>query len=189
MSRHLRLVATTIALLLAPAALAAQQMDHSAHAQHTTSASGIAPTESGQDAFAAIAEIVRILDADPATDWSVVNLEALRQHLRDMHEVTLRSAVAQRSVPGGLVADVTGDARTTPAIRRMLVSHARALDAMPDLRASTEEIADGVRLTVTTERQDAGAVARVRGLGVVGLLTLGDHHRAHHLMIARGMAH
>jgi len=40
----------------------------------------------GQDAFGAIQEIVQILDADPKTDWSKVDLEALRQHLIDMDE-------------------------------------------------------------------------------------------------------
>ena len=187
MSRRLPTAVAALALLLAPGLAAAQRMDHSAHAQHA--AAGATPAEPGQDAFAAIAEIVRLLDADPATDWSKVNLEALRAHLQDMHEVTLRAAVAQRPVPGGLVADVTGDARTAAAIRRMLVAHARELDAMPDLRAATEEIAGGVRLTVTAERDDARQVARVRGLGAIGLLTLGDHHRVHHLMIARGGGH
>lgn len=182
----LRLAAAALALAAAPCALPAQQMDHSAHAQHAT---GALPTEPGQDAFAAIAEVVRLLDADPATDWSKVSLEALRAHLQDMHEVTLRSTVAQREVAGGLVADVTGDERTAAAIRRMLVAHARELDAMPGLRAATEEIAGGVRLTVTAEQPDARQVARLRGLGAIGLLTLGDHHRMHHLMIAKGMAH
>ena len=37
----------------------------------------------GHDAFGAIQEIVQILDADPNTDWSKVDLEALRQHLID----------------------------------------------------------------------------------------------------------
>ena len=44
------------------------------------------PPMPGQDAFGAIQEIVQILDADPKTDWSKVDLEALRQHLIDMDE-------------------------------------------------------------------------------------------------------
>jgi hypothetical protein len=44
------------------------------------------PTMPGQDSFGAIQEIVRILEADPNTDWSKVDLEALRQHLIDMNE-------------------------------------------------------------------------------------------------------
>jgi hypothetical protein len=47
----------------------------------------------------------------------------------------------------------------------------------------------GVRLTVTArDAEDAKAVARVRGLGFIGLLTLGGHHQPHHLAMARGQA-
>jgi len=49
------------------------------------------PSLPGQDAFGAIAEVVRFLEADPETDWSAVDLERLRQHLIDMNEVVLRS--------------------------------------------------------------------------------------------------
>jgi hypothetical protein len=141
----------------------------------------------GQDAFGAIAEIVRILDADPRTDWNRVDLERLRQHLIDMHEVVLHAAVTASAVEGGLAMDVTGAGRTTAAIRGMVVPHATELDRMPGLAATTESIPGGVRLTVTArDAQDAGAVARVRGLGFIGLLTLGAHHQAHHLAMARG---
>lgn len=43
-------------------------------------------TESGTDLFATIQEVIRKLEANPDTDWSKVNLEALREHLRDMFE-------------------------------------------------------------------------------------------------------
>ena len=46
-------------------------------------------TQAGQGAFAAIQEVVEILAADPKTDWSKVNIDALRQHLVDMDNVTL----------------------------------------------------------------------------------------------------
>jgi hypothetical protein len=74
---------------------------------------------------------VRLLEADAATDWSKVNLEALRQHLIDMNDVTLRSAAVQAEVPGGARFDVTGEGRTTGAIRRMLTSHSRMLPVEP----------------------------------------------------------
>ena len=51
------------------------------------------PAMPGQDAFGAIAEVVQMLDADPSTDWSKVDLERLRQHLIDMDEVTMRSMI------------------------------------------------------------------------------------------------
>ena len=55
------------------------------------------PTMPGQDTFGAIQEIVQILDADPKTDWSKVDLEALRQHLIDMNEVTLKKPTPRPS--------------------------------------------------------------------------------------------
>jgi hypothetical protein len=153
---------------------------------HGTATTG-APTMPGQDAFGAIAEVVQMLDADPSTDWSKVDLERLRQHLIDMNEVVLRSEVKQTPVPGGLVMDGTGTGRTEQAIRAMVVPHAVELDRMPSFAAKTEPIPGGVRLTVTAKaRDDAKAVARLRGLGFVGLLTAGAHHGPHHLAMARG---
>jgi hypothetical protein len=74
------------------------------------------------------------------------------------------------------------------AIRRMLGAHAPMLDAMDRYRAAASEIAGGMRLTVTARNtDDAHAVARVRSLGFIGLMTEGEHHGPHHVMIARGM--
>ena len=162
------------------------------HTQHMRAMHGMAgsvPTMPGQDAFGAIAEIVRILDADPATDWSKVDIERLRQHLIDMNEVMLRSAVEQKPAPGGLAMDVTGTGRTEQAIHAMVVPHAAELDRMPSFAARTEPIPGGVRLTVVARRpDDAKLVARIRGLGFAGLMTEGAHHQRHHLAMARGEA-
>ena len=164
--------------------------DADVHAQHMRMMQGAgAPTMPGQDAFGAIAEVVRILDADPATDWSRVDLERLRQHLIDMHEVVLRSAVKPTQIPGGLVMEITGMGRTEQAIRAMVVPHAAELDRIPSLAAKTEPIAGGVRLTVTARKaDDPKVVARIRGLGFAGLMTEGAHHQAHHLAMAKGEA-
>jgi hypothetical protein len=162
------------------------------HAQHVQMMRGTAaggPTLPGQDAFGAIAEIVHVLDADPATDWTRVDLERLRQHLIDMSEVMLRSAVRPAPVPGGLAMDVTGAGRTEQAIRAMVVPHAAELDLIPAFSAKAEPIAGGVRLTVVAKRaDDAKVVARIRGLGFAGLMTEGAHHQAHHLAMAKGEA-
>lgn len=157
------------------------------HAMQQGMASVGAPSMPGQDAFGAIAEVVQMLDADPSTDWSKVDLERLRQHLIDMNEVVLRSQVKQSEVPGGLVMNVTGTGRTEQAIRTMLVPHAAELDRMPAFAAKTELIPGGVRLTVTAKApDDVKAVARLRGLGFIGLLTAGAHHGPHHLAMAKG---
>ena len=95
-----------------------------AHAgMHATSTT---PTMPGQDAFGAIQEIVQILDADPKTDWSKVDLEALRQHLIDMNEVTLRADAAPKAIDGGLEIAVTGTGRTLAAIQRMITAWAQS---------------------------------------------------------------
>jgi len=146
----------------------------------------------GQAAFGAIRDVVRTLESDPKTDWSKVNLEALRQHLIDMDDVTMRSEVVQRPIAGGLQMDITGAGRTTFAIRRMITSHGAMLDQSTDYHASVVEIPNGTRLTVTSRNpEDAKAVARIRGLGFAGILTEGDHHAQHHIALARGdaMAH
>jgi hypothetical protein len=157
------------------------------HGHDAHQAPGATPSLPGQDAFGAIAEVVRLLDADPATDWSKVKIERLRRHLIDMNEVVLRSEVKERPVPGGLVMEITGAPRTAEAIRAMLVPHAAELDRMPDLSARAEPLPNGIRLTVTARSQsDDRAVARLRGLGFAGLLTIGGHHGPHHLAMARG---
>lgn len=160
------------------------------HAQHMRAMQGMAagvPTMPGQDAFGAIAEVVRLLDADPSTDWAKVDLERLRQHLVDMNEVVLRSAVKQTPVSGGLAMEITGSGRTGQAIRTMVVPHAIELDRLPSFAAKTESIPSGVRLTVLAKNpDDAKVVARIRALGFAGLLTEGAHHQAHHLAMAKG---
>lgn len=162
-------------------------MDHAAHLAALAECDTAVPTLAGQAAYAAIGEIVRMLKGDPNTDWSKVNIEALRQHLIDMDEVTMRSAVTQRPVEGGIVIDVTGTGRTEAAIRRMAIAHGSMLDLSDDYHASAVEIRGGARITVTAENHaDARVVARIRGLGFAGLFTEGDHHAPHHLALARG---
>ena len=185
--RKLFVIVIALGLVAAGGARVAAQHGGMSHGAHETQGGAAAPTLPGQDAFGAIAEVVRLLDADPATDWSKVDLERLRRHLIDMNEVVLRSEVKQRPIPGGLVMDVTGAPRTAEAIRAMLVPHAAELDRLPALSARAEPLPNGIRLTVTARAaDDERAVARLRGLGFAGILTLGGHHGPHHLAMARG---
>jgi hypothetical protein len=175
----------------APPATPPGQMQHG-HGAHGTMPGQHYPgpgrlTQPGQDAFAAMAEVVRVLELDPATDWSKVDLERLRQHLIDMNEVVLRAAVVATPVPGGLTMDVTGSGRTAPSIRAMVVPHAMELDRMPAWSAKTEQLGDGVRLIVIArDPSDSATVAKIRGLGFAGLLVQGGHHGPHHLAMAKG---
>lgn len=170
---------------LSVTALHAQAHEHTPGMTHPAPVA--APKEGGQAAFTSIAEIVRILDADPRTDWSKVNIEALRQHLIDMDEVTMRASVLAEETAGGAIFTVTGTGRTLDAIRRMTMS--RAATGTPDgsVKMSVVEVAGGVRFTALAGNpSDARAVARIRGLGFIGVVAIGDHHAPHHLGIANG---
>jgi hypothetical protein len=56
------------------------------------------PTTPGQEVFGTIQEIVKILESDPTTNWSKVNIVALHEHLIDMDEVTMRAAGSERAL-------------------------------------------------------------------------------------------
>jgi hypothetical protein len=155
------------------------------HQQHHPMGGG--PMQMGQGAFGAMAEVVRALEANPATDWSKVDMEGLRQHLIDMDEVVLRASVKATQVPGGLSMDVTGTGRTVQSIRAMVIPHSTELAGMPVWSAKAEPIPDGIRLIVVArDPADAKTVARIRGLGFAGLLVQGGHHGPHHLAMAKG---
>lgn len=162
----------------------AQHGTHAAHPHHAGGTAQAVPTMPGQDAFGAIQEIVRILEADPTTDWDKINLAALREHLVDMNEVTLKAVAVERRIDNGLQVDVTGTGRTLEAIRRMLPAHGRELNQLPNWRAATEALPNGVRLTVTSSER--AEIAHIRGLGFIGLMVSGSHHQPHHLMMAKG---
>jgi hypothetical protein len=142
------------------------------------------PTMPGQDAFGAIQEIVGILEADPKTDWSKVDLEALRQHLIDMNEVTLNADAVATPIDDGVEIAVTGEGRTLAAIQRMVPAHAQMLNQMNGWSAKTTLLPNGVSLTVTSP--DPKEVQHIRGLGFIGLMVSGSHHQMHHLAMARG---
>lgn len=138
----------------------------------------------GQDALGAVQEVVGLLLADPATDWSEVSIARLREHLVAMDEVMLRAEVAERPIDGGLEIELTGGERTVDAIRRLVPSHARAMDGFRGWRVAAEDSADGVRLTL--ESTDPGEAEVIRALGFFGFMASGVHHPHELLAVARG---
>jgi hypothetical protein len=153
-------------------------------AMHRQGEASAQPTLPGQDAFGAIQEVVGILEADPDTDWSKVDIGALREHLIDMNEVTLHAKAEETSLADGVEIAVTGDGRTRDAIRRMIPAHARELDGLNGWSAKAVEAPNGIRLTVTGA--DATQARKIRALGFMGLMVQGGHHQPHHLLIAKG---
>jgi hypothetical protein len=185
----MKLIGWGLVALLAPSAAWAQgvttqdRAEHSAmHASMHAAASW--PTEAGQGAFAAIAEIVQLLQADPETDWSKVDIGALREHLVDMNELTLNAVAREKPVPGGLKIEVTGEGRTLRAIRDMVPAHAVELAKVEGWQVEAALRNDGAQLTVTSA--DPRQEAQIRGLGFFGLMATGAHHQAHHWAMATG---
>jgi hypothetical protein len=177
------LVALVAALTSTLPGDARAQSMHEAHMAGAAS-TGV-PTQAGQAAFAAISEVVALLEADPATDWSRVDIGALRDHLVDMDRVTLETHVTQRPVENGVEMTVSGAPDVLDAARRMVRSHAAMVRA--DHGWSVDVQDRGTDLVVTWTTPEAADVTRIRALGFFGFLVDGSHHPMHHLMIAKGM--
>ena len=158
-------------------------MDHSAHGQEQ-SMTGATLSEPGQGAFAAISEIVRVLEADPSTDWMQIDLTGLRAHLVDMDRLVMDAVATETDLPDGISAIATGDMATIAALQRMVPAHAAQLARDNRWTVVTSETIDGTELRVTSD--DPAVAARIKGLGFFGLMASQDHHREHHLMMARG---
>jgi hypothetical protein len=141
------------------------------------------PTEPGQAAFGAIQEIVRMLQADPMTNWSKVNTDALRQHLIDMDEVTLHANATKEPIEKGLHILVTGSGRTLEAIQRIIPALAQDINGLYGWSVQAKAVPDGEELTVTGNSE--ADEQKICALGFMGIMVLGTH-QMHHLAMAKG---
>lgn len=180
---------TTVLLLCSTtaftAAAVAAEHEHQHHDAMPTSATPL--TAPGNDAFAAVQEAVEKLMADPKTDWSRVNLEALRQHLVDMNNFTLNVEVtAQKPIDNGVEFTVKA---TTPgaaaSLDRLFSAHPAVLKQESAWDMTTRKNADS-SFTARVTGATAEDTAKIRGLGYIGLAALGNHHQAHHWQMATG---
>jgi len=168
--------------------VAAAALQHSDQSHSAAPPPGVmrAPVEPGQGAYAALGEAVEILSADPSTDWSKVNVEALRAHLVDMDNVTLRARATTEKLPNGARFQVTGAPDVAASIQSMTRSHFTSENVPGGWIMTSTPVGDGAIVTVTGSAADA---QRIQALGFFGILTLGGHHQPHHLMIAKGQHH
>ena len=177
----LRLIARVLlmAMALGSSADAAAPDDNHPHERGATRL-----TQPGQAAFGALSEAVAMLDRDPSTDWSKVDITRLRNHLVDMDEVVMRSDAVQQSTGDAVRVTYTGSGSTLSAIQRMIPAHSAMMNGFRNWRTSTETRPDGVTWIIVS---DPSELQRIRALGPYGLLTLGDHHAIHHLAMAQGV--
>jgi len=159
---------------------------HALHSQKSNPM-GLQPQEQGQSAFAAIAEIVSILSADPDTDWSQVSIDALREHLLDMQQVTMQTVVSREQIGMGVYRfDVAGEGRVIAAIQRMVPAHAAVVSKSLNWQITTEKSDTGVVLQLSAD--DELEQQKIAALGFYGFMAIGAHHQMHHLAMARGRA-
>ena len=148
----------------------------------------VLPVETGQSAFAALAEIVAILEADENTNWSSVSIDILRAHLVDMDRLTLYSIVESTVLDDQRIRfQVRGKGQTLNAIHAMVPVHARMVRGLTGWQISVVREATGVVLTVEPDPPEA--LTRLKAFGFFGFMTIGAHHQAHHLQMARGQGH
>lgn len=162
------------------------QMPHDHGGYHGAVAETEIPRAPGQDTFSAIAEIVAILESDPQTDWSRVDIGALHRHLLDMDALFTETSVTQSEIAKGLRMAIATNSAGGEAARRMVPAHAPFLERQTGW-ASTVDVGDDAVVWTVTAATDEEA-AKIRALGFYGLMATGAHHRHHHLAIARGEA-
>lgn len=188
MSKRKTLLAIALFLPLSVTAIAAEHSEHSAmmHHEHQMSATNAPLTEAGNDAFGTIQEVIKKLNADPDTDWKQVNIEALRQHLLDMNDMTLNvEVISQKPVHNGLQAIIKPTtARAALALSRVFKAHPAQLNRETGWRMKVVKQNDRYILTTTSANPEE--VDKIRGLGYIGLMAYGNHHQFHHWAMATG---
>lgn len=140
-------------------------------------------TEPGNDVFGTIREVVQKLEANPDTDWSQVDLEALRQHLLDMEAFADDVVVlSQQEINNGTKITVRGTSeRAGRAFKRLFGMHPAMLKQETGwvMKATQND----EQWVIPCASEKPSEVAKIRGLGYIWLLAEGGHHQTHHWMI------
>ena len=139
--------------------------------------------EPGQSAFAAIAEIVAKLESNPDTNWNVVDIKGLREHLRDMNVVIIDAVTVAKEIDGGMQFTVTGGVDVKSSIRRMTLAHATFMNNVNGWEYKAKKVDGGAVVTVLVPPQDQ---AKIKALGFFGMIASGSHHQLHHWKMALG---
>lgn len=141
----------------------------------------------GNEIFGTIQEVVQKLEADPTTDWSKVDLEALRQHLLDMKAFTENVSVTNKKrIEKGVELRVKPETpRATNALKRLFAMHPAMLKKEKNWTMRTASYGKN-QWTITVTTDDKSEVEKINALGYIGILAEGAHHQMHHWMMATG---
>jgi|GEM_PF-394891 len=160
---------------------------HMMHSMDGAYGAGSAPQSVGQSGFSAIQEIVAQLQADPSTDWSEADIDALREHLIDMDRIMMNATVGKTELDQGMRYELTGDDLVSASIKRMVPAHAQQMRSELGWDIEVRQQNNGVVLEITSPSDED--VLQIKGLGFAGFMVLGDHHQNHHLHMAKGGQH
>ena len=160
-------------------------MDHSKMMSNSQASLPVA-TEGGQGGFTAIAEIVALLQADPNTDWSKVNIDMLREHLVDMNELAMNATAKTQVKNDSVEFHIAASDRTLKAVHAMVPAHAGVLTDTTNWRVSAKLTDDGAIMILVAE--NLHELQKIKALGFFGIMATGAHHQDHHMLIATGAA-
>lgn len=162
---------------------------HSPDLNHNAmSNAGGQPQESGQATFAALIEIVAMLERDPETDWSSVDIDGLRAHLMDMNHMMLFTGSTTSILDDTQIQfDIRGTEKSIPSIHRMVPAHASFIERSRGWKIKSILNENGATLTIDVD--DPTALHRINSLGFYGFMALDSHHQAHHYQMAIGNSH
>ncbi len=167
-----------------PAKMATMDMSTMNASMNGNAAMQSAPTEPGQSAFATIAEIVAMLEADPETDWSKVSIGTLWAHLKDMDRVFTEASATTEPTADGARFIVTGPPDAIGSIQRMVMAHSMVMQDVDGWHYDSRTTDSGAIMQVSVPAKDK---TRLLALGFAGVMASGMHHQTHHWMLANGM--
>ena len=164
--------------------MANMDMSQMKHGMGGDAAMQSGPQEPGQSAFATIAEIVALLEADPQTDWSKISIDTLWAHLKDMDRVFTEASATTEATYDGARFIVTGPPEALDSIRRMVMAHSMVMQGVDGWHYKATPTDSGAIMQVSVPPEDE---ARLMALGFAGVMASGMHHQTHHWMLANGM--
>ena len=82
---------------------------------------------------------------------------------------------------------VSGAGVTLRAIKAMVPAHAAIVSKSNNWPIDINTVTDGIVLTIVVK--DPEERSRLHALGFFGFMTIGAHHQAHHLQMAKGQGH
>ncbi len=156
------------------------------HKQMTAQNQTTLLTEAGNDIFGTIQEVITNLNANPHTDWTKVNITALKEHLLDMRDMTINVEVISKKAlkNGSEILIRPTNKRARQAMKRVLSGHPAQLKNETSWQMKVQK--NGLKYLLTTTTNKAKDVNKIIGLGYIGLMAYGSHHQPHHWSIATG---